>query len=264
MYMKNLKWVNTIAFLAMVVINMLSNLIPFGGKTTGQISDAYPNLFTPAGITFSIWGVIYLLVGVFILYQWGLFSSAEERNRITSRIGILFTVSCVFNILWILCWHSDAIGWSALCILGLLMTLILIQSKLQSESRNTWGRFAVNAGFDIYYGWIIAATIANISAWLVKMEWNRFGLSEYFWTTAIILIGAAIGVCVVLIGRNRLAGCAVIWAYAGILIKHLSGTGYAGQYPVIIAAIVTSIAGIIAAIVIASVHISPRVQEEIS
>lgn len=259
--MKTMKWVNTIAFAAMVIINMLSNLLPLGGKTTGQISDSYPNLFTPTGMTFSIWGVIYVLLCAFVLYQWGLFGSAEAGSRIASKIGILFAISCIFNILWILCWHSDAIGWSILCIAGLLVTLILIQSRIKSETGGMVQRIAVNAGFDIYYGWIIAATIANISVWLVKVEWNRFGLSETFWTTAIILIGAAIGICVVLIGRNRLAGLALTWAYIGILIKHLSGAGHAGKYPVVIAAVILGIVGIFASVVMASTCTSLRIRE---
>lgn len=250
--MKTMKWVNTIAFLAMVTINALSNLLPLGGKTTGQISDAYPNLFTPTGMTFSIWGVIYLLMGAFILYQWGVFGSRDESSQVISRIGILFAASCIFNILWILCWHSDAIGWSLLCIAALLVTLILIQPKIRSDSSSMVQRIAVNAGFDIYFGWIIAATIANISVWLVKVGWNRFGLSETFWTSIILVVGAAIGVLVVMYGRNRLAGCALIWAYIGILIKHLSGAGHGGQYPIVITAVIFGIVGILAAIVVSS------------
>lgn len=250
--MKTMKWVNTLAFLAMVTINMLSNLLPLGGKTTGQISDAYPSLFTPAGMTFSIWGVIYVLLGVFILYQWGLLDTAEESRRVSSAIGILFAVSCVLNILWILCWHSDAIGWSLLCMAGLLISLILIQRRLRSDPPGLLRRIAVHAGFDIYFGWIIAASIANISVWLVRSGWDRFSLSETFWTTAVLIIGAAIGICVVLIGRNRLAGWALIWAYIGILTKHLSGSGFAGRYPIIIIAAGLGIAGILASTVIAS------------
>lgn len=259
--MKTMKWVNTIAFLAMIIINMLSNLLPLGGKTTGQISDAYPNLYTPTGMTFSIWGVIYLLVGLFILYQWGFFSAPDEGNRTASKIGILFAVSCAFNILWILCWHSDAIGLSVLSIVGLLLTLILIQARIKSDTVGMAQRIAVNAGFDIYYGWIIAATIANVSVWLVKTEWNRFGLSETFWTTAVILVGAAIGIGVVMIGRNRLAGLALIWAYTGILTKHLSGDGYGGKYPIIIAAVVLSIVGLLISIITKSISSANAVQK---
>lgn len=253
MYTKIIRWVNTIAFSAMIIINLLANLLPFGGKTTGQISDAYPNLFTPAGITFSIWGVIYILLGVFILYQWGLFGYKEESSTIVTKTGILFTVSCLFNILWVLFWHKTNIGWSVLCIAGLLAALIMIQSEIQSGPSGIVPRLAVNAGFDIYYGWLIAAVPANISVWLVKSGWNRFGLSETFWTSAVILAGAAIGSCVVLIGRNRLAGLAVIWAYTGILIKHLSAAGYAGQYPIIITMTILGIVCILASILLTSI-----------
>ena len=119
----------------------------------------------------------------------------------------------------------------------------------------------VNAGFDIYLGWIIAATIANISVWLVKTGWGRFGLSEVFWTVAILLIGAAIGVCVVIIGRNRLAGCAVIWAYIGILTKHVSASGHAGKYPLVIGAVIIGMVGMLTAMILASTCTSLRVQE---
>ena len=57
------------AYLAMVAVNFLANSLPINNRSTGEISDAYPNLFAPAGLAFSIWGLIYLLLGVFVLYQ---------------------------------------------------------------------------------------------------------------------------------------------------------------------------------------------------
>ena len=56
-----------ITYLTMIVTNYLANALPLNGRSTGDISDAYPSLFTPAGITFSIWGVIYLLLGAHVL-----------------------------------------------------------------------------------------------------------------------------------------------------------------------------------------------------
>lgn len=259
--MKTMKWVNTIAFLAMVTVNILAELLPFGGKTTAQISDAYPNLFTPTGLTFSIWGVIYLLVGIYVLYQWGLLGHAEEAEHISSEIGILFAVSCILNILWLICWHRAAIGWSVLFMIGLLAVLIMIQFTISSDTAGITQRISVNIGFDVYYGWIIAATIANISAWLVKVGWDRFGLSESFWTTAVVIIGAAIGLCIVLIERNRLAALSLCWAYLGILTKHLSAADHAGRYPVIISALILGIIGILTAIVAISAGPTLRPRE---
>lgn len=248
--MKYMKWLNTLAYIGMVTVNALAELIPIGGLTTGQVSQKYPNLYTPAGLTFAIWSVIYLLLGLFILYQWGAGSSAQESNRVVADIGNLFLLSCILNIFWIFSWHMEAIGVSLLCIAGLLLSLILIQSEIRIGMGSTARRVMVNAGFDIYYGWIIAATIANAAVLLVKNDWGRFGLSEVFWTVTMISVGAVIALLVVMIQKVRLAGAAVVWAYAGILIKHLSASGYAGEYPAVIAAAAISIVAILAAIAI--------------
>jgi len=70
----------TVTYLVMVVVNGLANAIPLNGRQTGEVSDMYGNLFAPAGITFAIWGVIYLLLGLHVLYQWGVFHHPESRN----------------------------------------------------------------------------------------------------------------------------------------------------------------------------------------
>lgn len=250
--MRIMRWANTIAFSAMVIINALANLIPFGGKTTGQVSEAYPNLFTPAGMTFAIWGVIYLLMGLFILLQWGIIGTKTMYDRFTENVGYLFMVSCILNILWIICWHNDAIGLSTLCIAALLVTLIMIHNRIKDFPTETFGESVISAGFGIYYGWIIAATIANISVWLVKIGWNRFGMSEEFLTVLILLVGALIGICVITMGQSRMAGFAMIWAYVGILTKHMSDSGYAGRYTSIITAAIISIVVMLVAILAAS------------
>ena len=59
---------NLLGFLATVVINALASILPINGITTGELSDLYPNLFVPAGLTFAIWGLIYVLLGIFVIY----------------------------------------------------------------------------------------------------------------------------------------------------------------------------------------------------
>ena len=100
--------VNLFSFLVVVVINALATTIPLGGKTTGQLSDQYPNLFVPSGLTFSIWGVIYILLGIYAVY--GLVYSvrkSEPINDFMERIGILFVVTCAANAGWILAWQYE-------------------------------------------------------------------------------------------------------------------------------------------------------------
>lgn len=234
--MLSLKWVNTIAFAAMVAVNALANTLPIGGNTTGQISEAYPNLFTPAPITFAIWGLIYLLMAVFVLYQWELFDAGAYSAAVRERVGWWFVVSCVLNIAWIFLWHNRAIGLSTVCIALLLVSLIVITKRLNGAGGNFWQRMAAKAGFSVYFGWIIAATIANISVLLTQLGWNGWGISPDFWTVAVMLVGAFIAASVSVYGGNRVATAAVMWAYVGILIRHLSQTYFAGAHPFVIAA----------------------------
>lgn len=234
--MNLLKWINTFAFLAMVGLNIAANTIPIGGNTTGEVSEAYPNLFTPAPITFAIWGVIYFLMLLFIVFQWGFIWNRSSSLAIRDEIGIAFTVSCIFNIAWIFAWHTNKIGLSTLLIVLLLLSLILITRRIGRTPNSLLTFLSVKLGFDIYFGWIIVATIANICVMLSKNNWNRFGLSEVFWTVLIIIVGALITSLVVFRDNRYFSGFAVIWAYVGIIIKHLSKTGYNGSYPLIILA----------------------------
>lgn len=241
--MKKMRWVNSIAFCAMLLMNALANLIPLGGHTTGQVSAKYPNLFTPAPITFAIWGVIYLLVAVCILYQWEVLDHGRVSAQVRESIGAWFAASCAFNMLWLLFWHIDAIELSLIAMGGLLFTLFMIESNLNELNLRVKHKLVAKAGFDIYTGWIIAASIANISVWLVKIGWNRFGLPEEFWTMVVLLVGAGIACITMLLGKIPLAGLSVIWAYTGILIKHFSRSGFAGAYPFAIFAAFIGIIG---------------------
>ncbi len=237
-----LKWINTISFAAMVIVNGLANLIPIGGKTTGQVSQAYPNMFTPAPLTFAIWGVIYLLLLLFVLYQWGIFDKGKYSDRIRDRIGILFAVSCALNITWIFLWHFEAMFASTICIAALLLSLILIGGRLKKTDGNFTTCLMVNTGFDLYFGWIIAATIANVCVFLTKIGWNGWGLPEQFWTAALLIIASVIGSATVLKEKKLFSVLGVIWAFIGIMIRHISAGGYGGAN---ISVICAGIAGIV-------------------
>lgn len=224
------KWLNTILFGAVLTVNALANLIPFGGNTTAQVSEKYPNLFTPAPVTFAIWAVIYLLLGAFIIWQW----TGKTADKYVLNAGPWFALSCLFNIGWIFAWHYDVIWLSCVFIACLLASLTVLTLKVRSSSPSFFERLLGEVGFEIYLGWIIAATIANVSVLLTKLSWNGFGLSEQVWTVAVLLIGMIISVLVSVKGHMVFASLAVVWAYAGILNRHISQSFFDGKYPVIV------------------------------
>lgn len=221
-----LKIFNIIFFSGMVAMNYLANALPLNGKTTGQLSDAFPNLFVPAGITFSIWGVIYLLLGVFCTVQF----SGGNQGAIT-QVGWLFALSCIFNALWIVCWHYGKIPLSVLVMAGLLVTLIFINIHLKNEPSGI-----IKASFGIYLGWICIATIANVTALLVNYKWNGFGISAEAWTIVMIVTGAIITIMAMISFRNPFIGISVVWAFAGIILKR-----HADYRTIVIAAAVSAL-----------------------
>lgn len=251
-------WLNIIAFIAMVGINALANMMPLNGRTTGQVSANYPNLFTPAGFTFSIWGLIYLMMGVFVLYMLIMAGNSESGIRLQDSIGIWFFCSCLLNIAWIFSWHYDQIGLSVIAIAGLLITLIIINMRLSLDESSSFGEHMITYGFQLYLGWITAATIANISVWLVKMNWKGFGLSEFLWMEIILAVGTLLGVAFTLVGHRYFSTIAVVWAYFGILMRHISESGSERSHQTIIVSLIVCMMIMIFTVVLTMIMLNYR------
>jgi hypothetical protein len=215
---------NVTGFLGTVVVNGLANALPINNKTTGQLSDQYPNLFVPAGLTFSIWGLIYILLAIFVIYTLLRAIRACDGESFINRIGILFFLSCIANIGWIFAWHYEIVPLSLLVMLLLFGCLLAIYIRLAIGNKGPTAKqqYMVHLPFSVYLGWITIATIANVTALLVDLNWSRFGLSEQFWAVAVIVVGVAIALGI-LIRRQDIFYCLVVdWALLGILIKRLS------------------------------------------
>lgn len=222
---KTLSILNLLGFIGMVIVNYLAVALPLNNKTTAELSDQYPNLFTPSGFTFSIWGVIYLLLAIYIVYQL-IYAFKKKIPDISflEKIGILFLVSSLANFGWIFAWHFQMVPLSLFLMLILFSSLITIYLKLQigkSDSSRA-EKYLVHLPFSVYLGWITIATIANITVLLVDLGWKRLGLSEPFWTVVVIALGIIISFTM-LFSRRDIFYCLVVdWALFGILIKRLT------------------------------------------
>jgi hypothetical protein len=204
-----LKYLNLVFFVVMIIMNYLANALPINNKTTGALSDALPNLFVPAGLTFSIWGIIYLLLAAFCVIQF-----KSINNEVIEKINWLFAVSCLLNALWIVAWHYQKLSLSLLIMAGMLISLIYINLIIRELPFGI-----IKAAFGVYLGWICIAAIANVTALLVRYDWNGFGISEQAWTIIMISIGTLIVSITLLRMQNPFIGVAVIWAFLGIYIK---------------------------------------------
>ena len=173
--------VNAVAFVAMVTVNGLANSLPINGRSTGELSDSYPNLFVPAGFTFFVWGVIYLLLLAFIAYQLvATLRGSPEGIGVVTTVRVWFVVSSLANIAWIYAWHYERVLLSVVFMLVLLASLIAIYLKLQigMAPSTSVRRWLVEVPFGVYLGWITVATVANVTALLVDVNWGGFGVSR--------------------------------------------------------------------------------------
>ena len=215
----------TASFLGTVVVNALANALPIAGKTTGEISDFYPNLFVPAGLTFSIWGLIYLLLGAFTIFQMrDIFSKEKQNMPFLSKAGPLFLLASAANVGWIFAWHYEQVLLSLLIMLVLLGSLLAIYVRLNiGRGKRTGAEKAfLHVPFSVYLGWISVAMVANTTAFLVHIGWNRFGLSEVFWTVVVLAIVASLTLLMLALRSDVCFGLVILWAFAGIMIKRLA------------------------------------------
>lgn len=189
-------------------MNSLANILPINGKTTGELSDKYPNLFVPAGITFSIWAVIYSLLFVLVARQF--LSKFNDK----AALGWPVTINFLLNATWIIAWHYEHVLISLLIMLALLSTLVVINYALRNS--DDW---MMRLAFGIYIGWICLATIANITALLVALSWTGFGISEQIWAAAMIIAGAVVGAFVMRRLANPFLTLALVWGFYGIVLK---------------------------------------------
>lgn len=209
-----LRWINLIGWLAMILVNGLALYIPLNGMTTGEISALYPVMITPAPYTFGIWGLIYFLLLLFVLYQ-----SMQKHHRIVSSIGSLFIISCTFNISWILLWHymHSHVYLSLIAMSGLLVSLIFMHMNITKlPSPTPAERWLVRMPIIIYLGWISVATIVNTAVVLYQLQWDRFGLNEETWTVIMLSLGTILAWLVGIPYRRPAFMFVYVWAYIGI------------------------------------------------
>jgi hypothetical protein len=207
-----------LAFALTLTVNGLANGLPLNGYNTGQISDMFVVYFVPAGYVFSIWGVIYLFLAGFAIYQ---ALPSQRENPLLRSIGYLFVLNCLANSAWIFFWHYLLFPWTLLMMLIILASLIVIYLRLdigrsRASAAETW---LVRVPFSIYLGWITVATIANVTDLLEYWSWNGWGIFPEHWAVIMLAVATLLAALVSFTRRDVAFLLVLIWAFAGIGVK---------------------------------------------
>lgn len=211
-----LRYANLLGFILVIALNVLANALPINGMTTGELSSLYPNRFVPAGFTFGIWGLIYLSLLGFVIFQF--FSSAQA---ITKAIGLWFVASCIANASWILVWHYQ---WPllALGVMGLLL-FSLVKVYLKAAPFEWPVHWPAKLPFQLYLGWISVATIANATAVLVDAGWQGGAIPELTWAALMVAVATAAGLFFAFRFKDIFYNGVILWAFYGIYARQAEG-----------------------------------------
>ena len=210
---------NVVITLATITINALANILPINGQNTGEISDRFSIYFVPAGYVFSIWGLIYLGLVAFAIYQ---ALPGQRDNPHVRRIGWAYTVSGLANIAWIFLWHYERFVLTLPAMLVLLAALVFIFVRLWTVRGQLLpaDRGAILLPFSIYLGWISVATVANVTQVLYFLNWGGWGISPEAWAVVMLVIAAAIALVMSWRHAAIAYNAVFVWAYIGIAVKH--------------------------------------------
>ena len=223
-------WINA-AFLAVTLfINTLGAVGVINGLSQKEISDMYLTLITPEPSTFRIWSVIYTFL-ILSIVMMIVKKDDPYYQKATEEITLLFRISCALNAVWIISFSFLLVEISVLFILGFAVTLALICKKLLLMQ--TGNRWLLPLSFGLYTGWLLIATVVNISAALVKLQWNGFGIADDIWAVVTLAVGVLLVVFIVSKIQNAVVPLPVAWAYFGIYRFLSVPDGFKGAYPVL-------------------------------
>lgn len=219
-----LKVANLVSFIGVLVLNFLANYLPINGVSTAELSDMYPNLVVPMGFTFSIWGVIYVYLAVFIAYQ---FTSSKTvgftMSTALDRVGIFFVISSIGNMAWIVLWHYQNLIGSLLAIIVMLLSLLVIYVRVNGRgyTLDRSEKLMVRNPFSIYLAWISLATILNLTALLVDNGWDAVSTSGQFWALGVYAILIVISAIVLSTKKDIVFNLVYIWALIGVAYRQI-------------------------------------------
>ena len=209
---------NILFTLVTITVNGLANTLPLNGLGTGEISDRFAILFVPAGYVFSIWGLIYLGLIVFAIFQ---ALPSQRDNPLLKRISPAFWFANIANNVWIFLWHYELFPLTLIAMASLLASLLYIyrQISLARSGFERNQRWLIQLPFSIYLGWISVATIANIAQVLYYLDWRAWGIDPAVLTVIMVAVATTLGLAMLMREHDRAYGLVLIWAFIGIAIK---------------------------------------------
>lgn len=224
-----LKIINLLLFLVTLGFNYLSMNSVFNKNDISNISNTYKNSLTPPSWAFSIWGLIYTGILIFLICQ---FIPKLGLNKSIKDMNILFIISCLLNIMWLI---SFSFG-SKVSILVAFITLLLlccilfiIQQKVRFFTRNrtTSQILCMDIPFSIYFGWVIFATFSNLG--ILPKVW-KIDMNELLFYIVIMFVITFVYLMNLYFNNNYVTTSVYLYVLIALLIKNYNNNQFNFMY----------------------------------
>lgn len=222
-YMKRiLQFLNLLTLLFTIGVNYFFNAGHHGSASVKEISARYDTLLTPSGYAFGIWGLVYLGLIIFAVYQlWDLFKKNLDTGFVL-KIGWWFIIANLANAAWIFAFTTNQIGLSLILIFLIFFALLKIMLNTNMERWDApvpviafiWWPFS------LYFGWINIALIVNVAAYLTAIGWNGGPLSPELWAILMLLVAAVIFITMTWTRNMREYANVGVWGIVAIAVKN--------------------------------------------
>ncbi|NNE75834.1 MAG: tryptophan-rich sensory protein [Pricia sp.] len=219
---RKLALINLWSVILAIAVNYISQTLRMNGTTIAEMSGRYNGLFTPANYAFSIWGLIFLGLLAFALFQVRRAFFSQKKSDFIEQTGYWFSIANIFNASWVFAFVYDYTGLSIIIMLVILFSLIKIILNTNMERWDAPIEIIAFVWWPIclYSGWIAVATIANIAAYLTKLGWDGGPFSEETWTILLIVVATVLNLLMIWKRNMREFAAVGIWALIGIFIRH--------------------------------------------
>lgn len=202
------RWLTLLIVIIHILYNNLYDII-VPNTSIRIITDKYRSLFVPANYAFSIWGIIYLAIFVYSVYQ--LFPSQKEKP-FYEKLNPPLMLSMALGVVWGIVFRESMITLSmaviALSFLTAYICLIRVHKSYRSGEHGLWIVFP----FSIYSAWLMAATFASLSLWFVYLGWHGGALGDVYWTLILLTIASVAGFAVSFFYYDFIFALVIAWA----------------------------------------------------
>lgn len=196
------------AFILMIVMNYVV------GTNVGNVADNNQPIIQPAGFAFSIWGLIYALVFIWIIKQF--FQKTWEGSP-AYKLKFWPIINFLLNSAWIFVFTQQMILGSVIVIFALLITLIIMHILITGRNYNWFDRFP----YSVYFAWVTVASIVNVFQLTNDNNIDSIiGLDELTWTIIMLAAAGVIGVLTALYFKDWLYPLVIIWPLYAIYAEN--------------------------------------------